>query len=541
MALIHALALAAVWLSPAALLGAGALLVGDGTRGLWPSLVLGASALLAVVLLSEPWARLPSSVAPSLTGLVRHRWPDAGPAGSFLLVPTVGSTLLFLGAQLAIGRELMGQLGWAPAVLLGVLVGLAAVVAWRAEIAWTAAALATVAAGLGLAACLVAVMLATTPAWPRVFTEVASRPRPVFSAEGPWSRQGWPVRGAGSEIVIPVREEQQLVLLGRGRVRVQLWEGGGSSRDVRADTELTLRPGDRLVVPSGLRIRFQASRAIPGAPSSGPDWLDPPGLRPDWRALGGLALTLLIGGLGLAPVHAALPAGPAAGGRVVFLVPAAVGLGCVGVMLWSLYAVWLTPEIYIGGVAPLELVELPATVAALGALGAPLGVVAVGGLVAGGVAATLTALLAVPRALGRSAPSAPGRGGVLQVAVLAVAVALALAAPVDGWQLLVAAFGFAASAGAPAAVLAGWREGLSPRALALGAAVGCVVFAALSVAGLAATPRPEEPSWVAWLVAWPAVVAAPANALVVWLLSPPAVPSGRGALAADLATLHDET
>ena len=112
MALTRTLALAAVWLSPAALIGAASLLAADGTRGLWPPLVLGGSALLSVVVLAGPWAQLPSSPTPSLIELARHRWPAAGPAASFLAIPAVGSALLFVWAQLAAGRELMWELGW---------------------------------------------------------------------------------------------------------------------------------------------------------------------------------------------------------------------------------------------------------------------------------------------------------------------------------------------------------------------------------------------------------------------------------------------
>jgi hypothetical protein len=67
-----------------------------------------------------------------------------------------------------------------------------------------------------------------------------------------------------------------------------------------------------------------------------------------------------------------------------------------------------------------------------------------------------------------------------------------------------------------------------------------VAFGVLALAGLGAAPRGAEASWAAWVVAWPVLVGAPANALVAWLLSPPAVASGRGALPPDLAALHDE-
>jgi len=80
-------------------------------------------------------------------------------------------------------------------------------------------------------------------------------------------------------------------------------DGAAWSREVSAPVEVTLGPGDQLVVPDGFPLRFQAGRSIPGAPRSGPDWAEP-GLGPGgWRALAGLAVTLLIGGLGLTAAH----------------------------------------------------------------------------------------------------------------------------------------------------------------------------------------------------------------------------------------------
>jgi hypothetical protein len=436
--------------------------------------------------------------------------------------------LLFLWAQLAAGHSFTRELGWPLPVAPGTLIGLAALTAGRVEIAWCLAAVAGVGASVALGTCLVAVMLATTPAWPRVWTDVASRPRMVFAAESPWTREGWPVRGRGAEVAVRAGETQRLVLLGRGRVRVQLWEGEAGSREVRADSEVTLRPGDRLVVPPGFPIRFEAGRSIPDAPASGPDWLDPPGPRPDWGGLGGLALTLLLGGLGMAPVHAALSGGRRRG--TIVLAPMLVVAGCIGLPLWTLYALWLTPEIFIGGVAAAELFELPTLVTGLDGAQAPLAALAKGAHAAAGMAAILTALLAVPRDLGRAA--AP--------VVVAAAAGLTAAVPADPWRILVAAFGFAAAAGAPGALLASWSERVSPRALAAGAVVGAGAFAVLAALALVPLARAGDASWGAWVVAWPVVVAAPANALVVWLLSPPTVPSSRGVLSPDLAALHDE-
>ncbi|MGH7318039.1 MAG: hypothetical protein ACRELA_00195, partial [Candidatus Rokuibacteriota bacterium] len=331
----RAFALAVVWLSPAALLAVGPMLLLDGTRGLWPPLALGVGALLTAVLLRPPGGS---------TLISQERWPAAGSGLAAISVPGLVSWL-FLWAQLAATRQLAAALGWSPWVTIGLLVAGLVLAAWRRAVGWWFVAGGGAVSSLGLGVCLLAVMMATTPIWPRVWDAVASRPRMTFSEDGPWTRGGHPLRGPARELTVRVAEDQRVTLLGRGRIRVEHWEGGTSSRDVRVDTDVILRPGDRLMIPEGFPVRFVAGRAIPGAPVSGPDWLDPPGPRPDGRALAGLALTLLLGALGLAPVHAALAAGRT-GERAAPLAAGVVIVGCIGVTLWSVYVVWLTPEVY---------------------------------------------------------------------------------------------------------------------------------------------------------------------------------------------------
>lgn len=530
----HALVLTAVWLSPPALLGVGVLVLTDGIRGLWAPLALGSGAVLAAVLLGAPWSRLSAGAAPNALRLLRQRWPDAGsplgPAG----LATAASALLFVWAQLAAGRELAWVLGWPGPAVVAVTAAALALAAWRPAVGWGLAVLAAVVALVGFLGPLAAVVGTTDAVWPRVWGEVASRPRVAFPTDSAWVGEGRPVHGSAAELTLPIREEQRVTLLGRGRVRVQLWEGGTWSREVRADTDLTLRPGDRLVVPDGFPIRFQAGRAVPGAPASGPDWLDPPGPRPDWRTVVGLGVTLLLGPLGLAPVHAALPGTRAVGERAARAAGALVTLGFVAAALWGLYAAWLTPEVYLGGVAGVEMYLLPASVAALGAGSAPLADLAILGLAAGGVAAALAALRAVPRNLA-------GRGDGAAWPMLGVVGAggiLAALTPTGPWPVLVAAFGLGASATGPAVVLVCWRERLSARGVAVGTGLGLGLFVALALLGALVLGRLPETAWLRWLAAWPALVAAPANALVTWLLSAAPRPSPRSPLPPGFADLH---
>jgi hypothetical protein len=503
--LARALGLAAVWLSPAVLLGLPPLLLSDGTRGLWAPLVLAAGACLAAVALAAPWSAL--SDAASLQDLALARWGAMDAAGVPLTIAGAGSALLFLWAQLAAVRELAQGLGWPVPIALGlaviVSVGLGALEGPGRRIGRAAAGLAL----LGLLVPLAAVLATTDPVWPRVWEAVASRPRIVFGGGSRWVREGRPLHGF-PEVTLRVTEEQRVTLLGPGSVRLEAPDGAAWSREISAPIDLTVRPGDRLVLPDGFSLRFQPGRAIPGAPRSGADWADP-GIGPDgWRALAGLAVTLLIGGLGLAPVHGAMPAGGPGATRAAATGAVMAAVGLLAAVLWSLYTAWLTPEAYLPGVAASEVYELSAGVGALGALGAPLRDLALVGLGGGGLAAVLSALAGTP-------------GGVPGVRLGCAVAAGLLAAlhPLGAWPVLLLAFGFAAATGAPAAILTGWTERLSPLGLSLGVAVGLVTFGALELVQLAGLVGPPDRDWLSWLAAWPALAAGPLAAVTAWLVS----------------------
>lgn len=538
----RALLLASVWLSPPALLGLMHALLLDGTRGVFSPVALGGGAALAAVALARPWTRLTDASGATLVELVRARWPAAGSA-AWLAVPGVAVSLLFVWAQLAAMCEIARAAGWSAPGVAAALVLVLGLAAWRREAGSWLATLAGVVAAIGFGVSLTAVMAVTDPVWPRVFREVMSRGRAVFAPDGAWVDEGRPVRGPGALLVLRPTEEQQVTFLGSGRVFIDLWEGTSSSPEVRPGVEVSLRPGDRLVIPNGFAVRFQGGRSVPGAPATGPAWLDPPGPRADGRALAGLGLTLLAGSLGLAPAHAVLPTRGAArrtpGSSAALFGAGLTVLGALGVILWGLYAVWLTPEIYTGGVLPIEAFELPARARHLGPAAYRVGVLPVLALGAGAIAAAWGALEAVPRRPAAARGTSGPLGGGAVALVLGLSGLLAVAAPVASWSVLLVALGLAASTLAPAAVLTCWREHLSARAVVIGAGVGCFVFAGLAVLGLVAPRGLAETSWITWLAAWPTVLALPANAMVAWLLSPSSAPTARGALPPDLATLHD--
>jgi hypothetical protein len=464
-----------------------------------------------------------------------------------IVLADLGSAATFVWAQLAAVREIgraAGSLSASPSTtptVAAILGGsLLAALCWRAR-PWTWVTRAGGALLLGLlAAGLGSLWLATTPRWDRVWAEVASRPR--FSFPSPLASagaaRGHPVRGPTSAAVVTVAEEQRLTLLGRGVVRFEGGDGARWHREVVIDTELTLRPGDRLVLPDGFPVRFQPGRRIPGAPASGPDWADPAGGLPDWRDLVGLGVTVLAGSLGLAATHASLPGGSGGRPRAARLGGVLAVGGLVLTVLWGLYAVWLTPEVYVAGVAGIEVFELPARVAALGRAGPVLLGLTLAGLAAGALGAGVAALRAVPDL--RTGAHRHRVGAWLRLGIAILGSALAAATDVSPWPLWLAALGIGAAAVAPVAVLACWAERVTARALHRGAWVGLTLFGVTSLVALALgwEPGVGPGGWLGWPLAWPAVVAVPANLLAAWLAGARPPSSGRAPLAPGLADLH---
>jgi Na+(H+)/acetate symporter ActP len=161
------------------------------------------------------------------------------------------------------------------------------------------------------------------------------------------------------------------------------------------------------------------------------------------------------------------------------------------------------------------------------------------GVAGGGLAAGLAALRGLPTSFGAApTPRDPRRAPAIRLAAVGLAALLAMLGPVDAWPVLLGAFGMAASTCAPAAVFACWRERAGATGLGAGAGVGLAAFLALTAIHLASGGGTADRSWLGWLAAWPALVAAPLNALTAWLLPSGSRPSPRAPLPPGLAELH---
>jgi hypothetical protein len=511
-------ALAAPWLSPALLVGLPPLVLADGTRGLWPALALGIGAGLAVLVRADPWSR--RGAATAVSAIARGRWPERRTPAAILAVAEAAAALLFLWAQLAAVRELGGLAGWPRAAVLAVAAAVLAAGLARPACPAVAAGVAATAALVGLAAPLVAVATVTTPAWPHAWHAVASRPRVTFPERDPGAR-AWAVRGPRPAATLRFEDEQHVGFEGAGRIVLEAGPGAGRALEVGGAREVRVRPGDQVVVAEGVRVRFQAGRRVPGAPTSGPAWAGGAG-RPGWAEVVGVGVVCVVGALGLAPACA-----PLAGARVPRrrAVQAAVVLAMAGAGLataWGLYAAWLAPEIYTGGVTGAEVFGIPAAVRALGPRGEALAWLAAGALAAGALAAGL----AVVRGLGE----APG-GGLAAVRVACIvggAATLACLGAADAFALLVGALGVAAAGLGPAAVLASWSERATGRGVAAGAAGGLATLALLAGAGLAGGAGAAGPTPAG--LASAAAAGVGVNLLIAWLARARRVPAGRGPL-----------
>ena len=502
---------ALAWGSPALWLGLPPLLWDDGVRGLWPAAAAIGGAVVAMLLLGTPLVRADGTVART-SAVAWVRWPAGGGCHTLLGALEALVAGLFVWAQLTAVRELGAAVGWPRLAAIGAAVGVALAAALLPERSWPRlAAWGGALALLGLAVPLALVALATTTGWPGVWSAVASRSRIAFIEGSPWTLDGRTVRGPSAGITMRFADEQRVTFADAGRVILE--DPRPVARDVQAGDEASLHPGDRLTVPDGMRLRFEPGRRVPDAPDSGPAWVEPPLRATTWLGLLGLGVTGLLGPLGL-PAGArrakARGAPPRRGAQVTAgLVIAGAGLA----VAWSLYAAWLTPEVYAGGVAGAEVYGLPAGVAALGEWGRAL---AGGALIALGLGAAASALAAFRPLAGQEDP-APRWARRRAALFVMGAGALACLASVGSWTVLLLALGVAASTLAPAAALVGWSRRATPGGIAVGATVGLLTFVVVAAAGAFGSGRLEDQWWTA-VAAGPAAVAVPAHILVAWAL-----------------------
>ena len=475
------------WLSPVLLLSVPAELLTAGRDGLVLLLLIFVAPLLALL--------LPRSPVPP----VQNR--STGTLAAVLMLLMVG---IILWANLALAGDVAVWLGsprWSGALVAG---GGAVALAALGEDERRGRLLGLLAL-LALALPLVVILRATDPVPPRVWSRVASQAAFRFSPESHWVSEGRSVRVRGADTLV-FEEEHRLIPLTDGRMRVTISDG----KRVRVEEVLvthgrpvTLRPGDRLHVDGEARYRFEAGKRIPGAPASGIVWADAP-LLPRGVAflrLLGLGITLVGGAAALFTLD-----GPRSRGGLalwgLLLFAAVVWSEC-----WAVYGAAYAPELFLGGVTPEKLLELPALV-----LGEPWGRWLSGVALSGLLAGILAAAAALRLALGlMELPVARDWrlwGGLVGLA------GLASLWPFDAWTLLSLAFGLGASTLAPL-ILVGGRPG---------AAMGATAVGFLLVVGLAALGR-LDPAQGNALLSFPALIAAPAAWGILWLarrLSPEA-------------------
>lgn len=418
-----------------------------------------------------------TAVAPlmalALAPAVRERLVAPGPAD---LVIVVGLTLVLAANFVVIGdlARLLGLTG-AHGLVAGAVVALL-VIAWRACDAWWGAV-----GLLGVGAIIGAIVLVAPSGgapW-TVWAALASRPALTFDPGSTWVAGG---RSLGERTTLTFSEPHRVVAASASTWRVS--EDGPARAHVRewrvgAGDALTLRPGDQLTLERGARVRFEAGRRIPTAPTSGMAWADGPVQPVLHRLVGvlGVAVTLVAGGLMLAPARVTPPGWGAAVG-----VPIVAGSFVVVGALWGLYGIALVPELALvpRALAPIsEALELVG-----GALWRP---VLLTGLAAGVAAllvgTLLTWRLRVMEAL-RTAAGAIGRPELSDATLASVGGGLVIAAAAiglrddDPWNLFAHGLGLIV-AGALAPRVAGG----GPRSELTGAIVGIVVFAGIAMEG----------------------------------------------------------
>ncbi|MBI1846557.1 MAG: hypothetical protein HYR86_06260 [Candidatus Rokubacteria bacterium] len=342
-------------------------------------------------------------------------------------------------------------------------------------------------AGLALAA--------GAPPW-AAWARVASRGAFEFAATSPAVTRGATMPDA---VTLTFTEPHRITVASAGVFRVVERDGDRETvRDWRltAGETLALRPGDRLVLPAGVTVRFEPGRRVPGVAMSGVGWADPrgrPALGAPARLLGPI-VTLAGGALAVVGGVAAASAAEAV------IVPIALAATAVAAAVWGIYAALAAPELAVLG-SPAALVAQVPVFAVGGAAARALPALATCGLLALFFGAAL-ALRARMEALAAPWPGALRRPQAAWAAVV-LAAALATLAPADAWPAALLALGLGASTLAVPLAFAA-----TPLERRLGALAGgaCFVALAAAAAGLGA---------LGGVGAYPAVLALPVSAVAV--------------------------
>lgn len=478
----------ALWLTPVMWLMLPALILAGGPDGLWTGLVLVSGPLVA-------WsvgASRPETSGPPVESLF--------PVVTLLLTVT-----LLLWANLILAGDVVASLGaprWHGVALTAA--GGLLLAAWPGSGRLSVPLVLLLA--LGLWAPLIGIARDSGMGPVEAWDQVAARPAFRFPPSSPWVADGRELQPGPGARAIVFDEEHRLTASTRGTLRARTREGPTIAErewELDAGQTVTLRSGDQLRWTPGLRLRFEADRRVPGAPSSGIAWAGG-----DWdlRSGVGLAVTLLGGALGL--LRFGMPDRPSRLG------PALVGLGLAAAFLWAqgwaVYAALRAPDLFLGGVSPERLVELPLLALRDGVWGPRLQAA----LLVAGMAGFLVSSVALRERLGRLDPTGRGELGHdlgLWTAVFAVTSVVSLW-PVDPWSLTLLALGVAGSALAPSVVLA--QHARRPGIATLAGLVGLGLFLVLS--GVSHLRGPSQGA-LGFILAFPTVVAAPAGGCVLWL------------------------
>jgi hypothetical protein len=486
------------WLGPAISLSLPALLLAQGAGGLWPGLLVVVAPLLALTLRAGPIVELDEPRAPV---------PLVHVATYFLLVAVL------IWAGLVVAGDVGARLG-APrwhGIALAAAGGLV-LTAWRgAERAVVPALL--IVAGLGFIVPLGGVAAATGLAPVSAWRVMANRPALVFPATSRWVTEGRDLRLAQGHRPLLFDETHRVTAVADTTLRMRIREGRHTlDREVplAAGQSVTLRSGDHLEATPGARVKFEAGRRVPGAPPSGVTWMGSaaPSGSTAFASLG-LAVTLLGGGIALF--------GPPLTERPPRLVVALVGGSLVGVFwmsqAWAVYAALAAPEIFMGGVTSERLVDVPGLVLANRLTAVRLQVLLVIAVGAGFLASTV-GLRARLSAVDATGDGEIGNDLGLWTMVFVVA-AMASLWHVDPWALALTALGAAAAVLLPAALLP--VPAARPAVATAAGVAGLGVYAVVVLIGrLGDDSRPAE-SVLGALCEHPAIFAAPAGFLVLWL------------------------
>jgi len=481
----------AVWLTPAALFAVSAACAGRGPDGLWLGLAL---TLVPLITLGLGMVRVPA--AADTRGEGAPLFPVV------MLLVTVG---VLIWANIALAGDVAVWLGarrWQGIVVTAVAGWL--LTGWRPlrRTAPLLLSIALVAAAVPLLQVGWALGLGPITAWDRVAAQSAFR----FPPSSPWVTTGRDLVSARGGAPLVFDEVHRLTAPAGGLLRARTLDG---TRPAEIEWTLapgqtaTVRAGDELVPSPSLRLRFEADKRVPGAPPSGMAWAEDRPRR--WPERVGLLVTLLAGAAAMLRA-----------GLIVRLSRDGVGFVAGGLLVafawaqaWAIYSMLQAPDLLLGGVTPERLIELPGP-----ALFAdPWRRALQTSLLLAGFAAFLASSVALRERLGALDPTGGGEIGRdpgLWAGLFGGA-ALASLWPVDPWSLTLLALGGAGCALGPAAL---WPPPAGRAALATTAGVvGLVVFASFAAAQL----RGPATGLLGAAVGYPALVGAPAGALVLWL------------------------